>query len=125
MTPQDVSEPVGKVRLTFKQGDVELTTGFVATDAKEVVTPKVPVPEGQVFSGWITVSENEEGATVYNLEFEPDETGIVAIPDGTTLRPMTLFAWFQDESEVQQTEETPAETTAAAETAPVETTEGA
>ncbi len=118
MPNEDVSQPVGKVRLTFMQGDIELTTGFVATDSKEVVTPKVPVPQGQVFSGWITVGEDETGTTVYNLEFLPDETGIVAIPEGTTLRPMTLYAWFQNEGEVQEAQNTPAET------APAETTQG-
>lgn len=119
----DVSEPVGKVRLTFKQGDSQLTSGFVDTDAKEVVTPKISVPEGQVFTGWVTVSEDETGATVYNLEFQPDDTGIVTIPDGTTLKPMTLYALVQDASEVQEITQVSAET--AAETAPAETTEGA
>ena len=127
-TNVDISEPVGKVRLTYMQGDTQLTTGFVDTDAKEVVTPKISVPEGQVFTGWVTVSENEEGATVYNLEFQPDETGIVKVPDGTTLKPMTLYALIQDADEVQEVTQAPAETTAetAAETtAPAETTEGA
>ena len=117
-TNVDVSQPVGKVRLSYMQGDTLLTSRLVPTDDKEVVTPKVPSVEGQVFIGWVTVGENEEGATVYNLEFQPDETGIVKVPEGTTLRPMTLYAFFQDESEVQATEAAPAET------APAETTEG-
>ena len=117
-TNVDVSEPVGKVRLTFKQGDVQLTTDFYETDAKEVITPKLPVPEGQVFSGWVTVSRNENGETVYNVEFQPGEDGTVKLPEGNTLRPMTLYALFQDASE------------ATVEAAPVEsdvpeTTEGA
>ena len=118
-TNVDVSEPVGKVRLTFMQGENQLTTDFYETDAKEIITPKLPIPDGQVFSGWVTVSENEEGATVYNLEFQPDDTGVVALPEGTTLKPMTLYAFFQDASEVAA-ETVPAET-AAAETAPAET----
>ena len=117
-TNVDVSEPVGKVRLTFKQGDVQLTTDFYETDAKEVITPKLPVPEGQVFSGWVTVSRNENGETVYNVEFQPGEDGTVKLPEGNTLKPMTLYALFQDASE------------ATVEAAPVEsdvpeTTEGA
>ena len=117
-TNVDVSEPVGKVRLTFMQGDVQLTTDFYETDAKEVITPKLPVPEGQVFSGWVTVSRNENGETVYNVEFQPGEDGTVKLPEGNTLKPMTLFALFQDASE------------ATVEAAPVEsdvpeTTEGA
>lgn len=112
-TNVDVSEPVGKVRLTFKQGDILLTTDFYETDAKQVIAPTLPVPEGQVFSGWVTVSQNENGDTVYNVEFQPAEDGTVNLPDGNTLRPMTLYALFQDASEV------------AAETAAPETTEGA
>lgn len=118
-TNVDVSEPVGKVRLTFMQGDTLIDSRFYETDSREVITPKISVPEGQVFSGWITIEEDETGATVYNVQFEPDATGTVAIPDGTTLKPMTLFAWFQGENEVQQPQEVPAET------APAETTEGA
>ena len=112
-TNVDVAEPVGKVRLTFMQGDVQLTTDFYETDAKEVITPKLPVPEGQVFSGWVTISTADDGTTVYNLEFQPGEDGTVTLPEGNTLRPMTLYALFQDASEVAA-EAVPAETTATA-----------
>jgi hypothetical protein len=109
-TNVDISEPVGKVRLTFMQGDTQLTTDFYETDAKEVITPKLPVPEGQVFSGWVTVSTQEDGTTVYNLEFQPGEDGTVKLPEGNTLRPMTLYALFQDASEAAAMPvETPAE----------------
>ncbi len=117
-TNVDVSEPVGKVRLTFMQGDIQLTTDFYETDAKFVIAPSLPVPEGQVFSGWVTISENENGDTVYNVEFQPGEDGTVNLPEGNTLRPMTLYALFQDASEV-------AAESAPAETAAPETTEGA
>ena len=119
-TNVDVSEPVGKVRLTFMQGDTQLTTDFYETNAKEVITPKLPVPEGQVFSGWVTVSKNDNGDTVYNVEFQPGEDGTVKLPEGSTLKPMTLYALFQDASEVAA-ESAPAET-APEETTPVETT---
>ena len=135
-TNVDVSEPVGKVRLTFMQGeDVQLTTDFYETDASEIITPKLPVPEGQVFSGWVTISKNENGDTVYNVEFQPGEDGTVKLPEGNTLKPMTLYALFQDASEVtaETDSSSPAETaaaetpatTAAVETAAPETTEGA
>ncbi len=109
-TNVDLSQPVGKVRLTYMQGDTELTTGFVATDSKEIYTPKIAVPEGQVFTGWVTISKDADGATIYNLEFQPDETGVVAIPDSTILKPMTLYALIQDADEVQPVETVPAET---------------
>ena len=132
-TNVDVSEPVGKVRLTFMQGDVQLTTDFYETSAKEIITPKLPVPEGQVFSGWVTIAKNENGDTVYNVEFQPGEDGTVKLPEGTSLKPMTLYALFQDASEAAAesaaVESIPTET-AAVETTPVETaapetTEGA
>ncbi len=102
-TNVNVSEPVGKVRLTFMQGDTLVDSRFYETDAKEVITPKLSVPEGQVFSGWITISQDESGATVYNVEFEPDATGTVAIPEGNTLRPMVLYALFQTAEEAAET----------------------
>ena len=114
--------------------DVQLTTDFYETDAKEIITPKLPVPEGQVFSGWVTVSKNESGDTVYNVEFQPSEDGTVKLPEGNTLRPMVLYALFQDASEAAALETIPAETvpaetapttTAPAETSAPETTEGA
>ena len=138
-TNVDVSEPVGKVRLTFMQGDTQLTTDFYETDAKFVIAPSLPVPEGQVFSGWVTVTENENGDTVYNVEFPASEDGTVNLPEGYTLRPMVLYALFQDASEAAAMETVPAatapvetaaaetmpETTTAAETAATEATEGA
>ena len=93
------------------QGDVLLTSEFYETDAKQVIAPSLPVPEGQVFSGWVTISVNENGDTVYNVEFQPAEDGTVNLPDGNTLRPMTLYALFQDASEVTA-EAAPAETAA-------------
>lgn len=122
-TNVDVSQPVGLVRLTFMNGENEVFSDLFETDTKEVITPVISVPEGQIFTGWVTVSENEKGETVYNLEFQPDATtGIVKMPEGASLRPMTLYALFEDA--FNATAQIPSET-APAETAPVETTEGA
>lgn len=96
-TNVDVSQPVGKVRLTFMHGDTQLTTNFFETNAKEIITPIIsPVPEGQVFSGWVRQTENEDGQTVLTVMFQPDETGKVVIPEGTTIEPMVLYALFED-----------------------------
>ena len=120
-TNVDVSQPVGKVRLTFMQGDTQLTTDFYNTDASEIITPVVPTPDGQEFVGWISIQTQEDGSTVYNLEFQPDETGKVSIPSGTSLRPMTLYTHFETAgaSTAPASEAAPAET--AGETAPAET----
>ena len=98
-TNVDVSEPVGRVRLTFMSGESEVHSQFYGTDSKEIVTPVVPTPEGKVFSGWATIEKGDNGAMVYNLQFQPDEEGKVVIPDGTILKPMTLYALFQNPDE--------------------------
>ena len=121
-TNKDVSVPVGRVRLTFMNGENEVHSQFYGTDSKEIITPVVPTPEGKVFTGWVTIEKDESGTTVYNLQFQPDEEGKVAIPEGTTLKPMTLYALFQNPGE--QTAAPAEEPTAAATEAP-ETTEGA
>ena len=54
------------------------------------------------------------------MEFQPGEDGTVKLPEGNTLRPMTLYALFQDASEVVA-EAAPAEETVPAETASAET----
>lgn len=96
-TNVDVSQPVGRVRLTFMYGDTVLTSDMYQTDSSEIITPLIsPIPEGKVLTGWATVSEDESGSTVYTLVFQPDSTGRVAIPEGTSLEPMTLYALFED-----------------------------
>ncbi len=120
-TNVDVSEPVGKVRLTFMMDDTQLYTTFYETDATEIITPTIsPIPEGQVFTGWVRQTEDDSGKTVLELVFEPDESGRVTIPEGTTLEPMTLYALFED---ADTASDTTAATTQAAETT-AETTEG-
>ena len=95
-TNVDVSQPVGKVRLTFMNGETPLTSDMYYTDAKEIITPMItPVPEGKVFSGWVRRDEDEEGVTL-TVVFQPDSTGKVIMPEGTTLTPMTLYALFED-----------------------------
>lgn len=112
-TNVDVSQPVGRVRLTFMNGENEVHSQFYGTDSKEIVTPVVPTPEGKVFTGWVTIEKDDSGAMVYNLQFQPDEEGKVAIPEGTILKPMTLYALFQypgEQTVVPASETEPTET---------------
>ena len=104
---------VGRVRLTFMNGENEVHSQFYGTDSKEIVTPVVPTPEGKVFTGWVTIEKDDSGAMVYNLQFQPDEEGKVAIPEGTILKPMTLYALFQypgEQAVVPASETEPTET---------------
>ena len=96
MTNVDVQQPRGQVRLTFKNGEEILTTGFVANDVDEIQTPMISAPEGKVFAGWALESVDENGVKTLTIVFGPTENGIVELPAGTVLEPMTLFAHFEN-----------------------------
>ena len=102
-TNADVNAPVGKVRLTFMNGDTVLSSDFVKTDATELDTPLVSAPEGKVFIGWYRIDKYDNGTT-YTMVFDPDENGHVTIPNGTTLEPMTMYALFETPSGTDATE---------------------
>ncbi len=101
MVMEDVTEPVGKVRLTFKNGDNVLYSDFVKTNATSLVIPVVSAPEGKVFSGWVREDVDEKGNTTWNLVFTPDANGNVSLPDGSSLEPMTLLPLFEDAPAVE------------------------
>ncbi len=96
MTNEEVQIPVGQVRLIFMDGETELNRGFYNTETEELYTPVVAAPEGKVFVGWVQETVDEDGRKQLELVFQPDETGLVNIPSGTTLEPMTLYAYFED-----------------------------
>ena len=96
MTNVDVQQPRGQVRLTFKNGDEVLTTGFVANDVDEIQTPMISAPEGKVFAGWALESIDDNGVKTLTIVFGPTENGVVPLPAGTVLEPMTLFAHFEN-----------------------------
>ncbi len=96
MTNEPVLEPVGQVRLTFMNGREQLATGFYDTNATEIDTPLISVPEGKVFSGWTRETVGESGQKVLEVMFTPDETGHVVLPPKTTLEPMVLTALFEN-----------------------------
>ena len=95
MTNEDITVPVGEVRLTFcdAAGNV-LSSDFYATDVPSLTAPVVQAPAGKVFSGWCTVETNEQGQKTWNLMLQPDETGLVSFPSGYTLTPMVLHPLF-------------------------------
>ncbi len=98
-TNVDVSQPVGKVRLTFMYNDQVIQSEFFETDAKSVITPDIsPLPANKVLAGWATQTTNENGDTVMTIVFQPDETSKVSLPDGNVLEPMVLYPVFQDAS---------------------------
>lgn len=95
MTNEDITAPVGRVRLTFcdAAGNV-LSSDFYATDSQTLITPQITVPAGKVFSGWSQVETNAEGQKTWTLMFQPDEAGSVTLASGYTLTPMVLYPLF-------------------------------
>ena len=96
MTNEDVMAPVGKVRLTFMNDETtRISSDFYPTDAKELDTPMLSVPEGKTFTGWVVQGLDEQGQKIMTVMFEPDETGHVILPAGNVLKPMTLYPLFE------------------------------
>ena len=86
---------------------------------------------GELKSRGIPTGQEQEAATTVTSQIPrmtQAEDGTVKLPDGTSLRPMTLYALFQDASEAAAqpiVEEIATNETEAVETAAPETTEGA
>lgn len=104
MTNVDVQEQICEVRITFVCDGTELSSKFYPNDTRQISAPVVSAPEGQVFAGWYETIVDAEGNTTYKLVFTPDENGLVTIPEGTTLNPMTLVALFEDAAAQTDTE---------------------
>ena len=67
----------------------------------------IPAPEGKVFSGWVRETINDDGSITQTVMFEPDPTtGKVALPEGTVLEPMVLYALFEDANATASAETT-------------------
>lgn len=94
MTAVDVSEPVEKVRLTFKNGTQLLQTSMVDTSLGKIPCPAVEVPQGKTFTGWVVEERNSAGNRVMRLMLEPDENNMAPAPlEG--LKPMVLMPLFE------------------------------
>ena len=96
MTNADIAELVTQVRLTFKNDENVLSNDFHDNDTTLLDAPQVSVPDGKIFSGWVRHVVDDSGRDAWELVFTPDENGVVTIPSGTTLEPMTLYALFED-----------------------------
>lgn len=101
MTNEDITAPVGEVRLTFFDANGnQLSSAFYATDAASLTAPVLDTPAGKTFSGWATVETSDNGQTTWTVVFQPDEAGNITLSSGYTLTPMKLYPVFQDAQEV-------------------------
>ena len=96
MTNVDVQEQITEVRLTFIHDDNVVHSGFYESDLNQLTIPVVSAPEGKVFAGWYQQNVDAEGNITWSLVFTPDSNGLVNIPAGNELTPMTLYALFED-----------------------------
>lgn len=95
MTNEDITAPVGQVRLTFcDAAGNTLSSDFYDTTVLSITAPVVEAPAGKVFSGWCTVETNEQGQKTWNMVFKPDETGVISLASGYNLTPMVLHPLF-------------------------------
>ena len=98
-TNEDVTAPKGEIRLTFMDGNTQISSEFYDTDSKELTIPVPAAPSGKVFTGWYRKDISEDGTTTATVIFSPDEAGHVSVT-GITLEPMTLYALYQNADEV-------------------------
>ena len=96
MTNVDIRQQTASVRLTFKTGDSVIFTNLFAEDVHTIEAPMVTAPEGKVFDGWYRQDVAADGSISYTLVFTPNENGLITLPSGTKLEPMTLYALFVD-----------------------------
>ena len=96
MTNVDIQEQTAIVRLTFKLGDSVIFTNLFDEDIATLNPPTVTAPEGKVFSGWYRLDTAADGTSQYTLIFAPSENGVITLPSGIKLEPMTLYALFED-----------------------------
>ena len=99
MTNVDVQSPIAEVRLTFKSGDSVLFTNLYENDVPTITAPMVTAPEGKVFAGWFRQTVTADGKVEYTQVFAPTADGLISLPNGTKLEPMTLYALFENASQ--------------------------
>lgn len=97
MTNLDVTEQTNQVRLTFMNGDTELSSSFFYDDETgDIFSPTVTAPAGQVFSGWAKKEVSDDGTTTMTLVYTCDDSFRLIVPNGAKLEPATLYALFED-----------------------------
>ena len=98
-TNAPIQELVEQVRLTFIQDGQQVDSKLVDTTASTLSLPEITAPEGKVLTGWAVQSDDGSGTITMTVMFVPNESGTA--PVSTDLEPMTLYAVFEDASEVE------------------------
>ena len=98
-TNAPIQETVEQVRLTFVQDDRQVASQLVDAATSTLTTPQITVPQGKVLVGWAVQSTDGKGTITMTVILMPDEHGNALV--STKLEPMTLYAVFEDASEVE------------------------
>ena len=96
MTNVDVQEEIVRTRLVFMDGEEELGRLFVSSQDRGFTPPAAPDRPGQRFAGW-AVQSREGNSVTMTVQFQPGADGSVALPAGSRLEPMTLYAAYEAE----------------------------
>ena len=96
MTNVDVQEEIVHSRLVLMDGQEELGRLFVYSEDHSFTPPAPPERPGQRFAGW-AIREQEGNSVTMTVLFQPDEAGSVTLPAGYELKPMALYAAFEQE----------------------------
>ena len=95
-TNVDVQQLTSQVRITFMDGEQQISTQMIDADTGSLALPAVTAPEGKVFSGWVQRAVSSTGKVTLTVVFEPTEDHVVYLPSDTALEPMTLYALYEE-----------------------------
>ena len=95
-TNVDVQQLTSQVRITFMDGEQQISTQMIDADTGSLALPAVTAPEGKVFSGWVQRAVSSTGKVTLTVVFEPTEDNVVYLPSDTALEPMTLYALYEE-----------------------------
>ncbi len=84
-----------QVRLTAILDGEVLETKMLSSDTAVIKMPRVTTPDGMEFAGWAERIVHEDGTQTMAILFAPNAGGMVFLPNGTELEPMTLHAVFR------------------------------
>lgn len=84
-----------QVRVSFMDQDVCISSELYPESSTTLQTPLLGTGDGGVLTGWVCADTG--------MVFTPDSAGLITLPEGMILRPMVLYAQYNNEnSEVNE-----------------------
>ena len=85
-----------QVRITFVHQDQVVESKLVDIHEAAIALPKVSIPAGKKAAGWAQKHTDAQGVESMAILFPINTEDTVALPQGSTLEPMTLYAVLED-----------------------------